>query len=259
MFTNAEQIQVKEHQKEISELQHEIDLLKKEHHLTLSRFIHELRNPLTLIKSTAQLIETQHPEIRDYKYWDDLLIDIDDTVTLLNQLSFYNHCDDNLHKKEESLIDLITRCVSSFSPMADSNEIDYLFLNEIDPNTDLEHYPCDSVKLRQAFTNLLKNALEATPKGGTLKVVLSLKKNLSNLSNNNPYISISIENSGETISEDMMQHIFEPFVTSKPEGTGIGLPITRKIIESHQGLINVTSNQHTTCFEVLLPHPIHTN
>jgi len=253
MFTNAEQIQVKEHQKDINELQHEIDFLKKEHHLTLSRFIHELRNPLTLIKSTAQLIETQHPEIRDYKYWDDLLIDIDDTVTLLNQLSFYNHCNDNLHKKEEALLDLLTRCVSSFSPMADSNEIEYLFFNEIQSNTDLDHYTCDSVKLRQAFTNLLKNALEATPKGGTLKVVLSLKENVPDLPNHNQYISISIENTGETIPEEMLLHLFEPFVTSKPEGTGIGLSITKKIIESHQGFINVTSYNETTCFEVLLP------
>lgn len=256
MYTNAEQLQLKKPMNENSDPQYFINSLKQEHQLTFSRFTHELRNPLTLIKSTAQLIEHQHPEVRDYKYWDDLIMDIDDTVTLLNQLSFYNHCDDNLVLEKESLINLISRCVSSFSPMADSNHMEYLLLNEIQGTSDLDHYPCDSTKLKQVFTNLLKNAIEATPKGGSIKTTISLKENLPDYPTHSQYISISIENTGDTMAEDLLLHIFEPFVTTKPEGTGIGLAISKKIIDLHHGIIQVTSQNQTTCFEVLLPRTI---
>ena len=78
------------------------DLLNRlltSHQITLSSFSHEVRNPLTLIYSTLQLIEARHPEVLSFDHWDDLHQDLEYLVQLLNELSLYNngeklHCSD---------------------------------------------------------------------------------------------------------------------------------------------------------------------
>jgi signal transduction histidine kinase len=99
--------------------------------------------------------------------------------------------------------------------------------------------------LTEIFTNLLKNALEATPEGGEVSVEVGpLEQGLW----------VAIRNTGVGIPEDMRARIFEPFFTTKAEGTGLGLAIARQLIESHGGRISVESDGSTwTSFVVELP------
>ena len=92
----------------------------------------------------------------------------------------------------------------------------------------------DGEKLRQAFLNIIINALQATPSEGS--VVISTAVHQAG------QCEISFHDTGQGIDATALQSIFEPFFTTKPDGTGLGLAITRKIIESHGGMLMVESD-----------------
>jgi two-component system, NtrC family, sensor kinase len=105
---------------------------------------------------------------------------------------------------------------------------------------------CYPDELNQVWTNLVHNALQAMQNKGTLKIEAKQQDN---------YIKVSITDSGKGIPEEIMPRIFEPFFTTKPpgEGSGMGLDIVKKIIDKHQGNIEVQSSPGQTTFTVYLP------
>ncbi len=112
--------------------------------------------------------------------------------------------------------------------------------------TDLPSVLCYPDELNQVWTNLLHNALQAMGNKGVLKVDVKHQDNA---------ISVSITDNGPGITPEIMPRIFEPFFTTKPpgEGSGLGLDIVRKIIEKHQGQLQVESVPGQTIFTVSLP------
>lgn len=105
---------------------------------------------------------------------------------------------------------------------------------------------CFPDELNQVWTNLVHNALQAMDYKGKIKLTVVQEGN---------YIVISINDNGKGIPEEVRKQIFEPFFTTKPigEGSGLGLNIVKKIIEKHDGEINVTSESGNTTFFVKLP------
>lgn len=101
-----------------------------------------------------------------------------------------------------------------------------------------------------ALSNLLHNAIQASDSGSHVQVVLSTtnKQNID-------YVSISVIDSGIGIDETQIKQIFEPFFTSKAQGTGLGLAVVKSVAQSHKGEIKATNNQDGAgaCFELLLP------
>lgn len=214
-----------------------------------SMFIHELKNPLSLIKGTLQYIEMKHPEAKQYKYWSQLFELIQDMENIMSDASILNS-GSSLKIKNSNLLRLIQIIVDSYMPQAD-NQQKYLSI-KIAPECEsiLSSYPCDSGKIKQVMSNLLKNSFEATSSGDTIEIII----NLSNV-DTHPMIQIQINNNGLPIPEDEIDTIFIPFVTYKVGGTGIGLPLAKRIIESHMGSIDVTSSETMTIFTILLPLP----
>ena len=92
----------------------------------------------------------------------------------------------------------------------------------------------DRSQLTQAFLNLLNNALEAMPRGGSLKVAL---KSIPGLKS----IELRIEDSGPGIPPENLKKVFAHYFTTKEKGIGLGLAITQKIIQGHQGRLEVRS------------------
>ena len=90
----------------------------------------------------------------------------------------------------------------------------------------------DGEKLRQAFLNIVINALQATPQGGTVTIATRQTDSM---------FEIRFSDTGPGIDADTLARIFEPFFTTKPDGTGLGLAITKKIIEGHGGTLEVES------------------
>jgi signal transduction histidine kinase len=103
----------------------------------------------------------------------------------------------------------------------------------------------DGEKLRQAFLNIVINALQATPSGGRVSIVLDRV---------GTGFKITFRDSGSGIAADNLQRIFEPFYTTKSDGTGLGLAVTRKIIEGHGGKMDIESKEgQGTTVSVSLP------
>jgi two-component system, sporulation sensor kinase E len=103
----------------------------------------------------------------------------------------------------------------------------------------------DRSLIKQVFFNLIKNALEAMPDGGALKIVFSV---------DDAYVNIAFCDNGGGISEENMRLIFEPYHTTKQDGSGLGLMIVQRIIDDHGGEIELSSKQEEgTCFKIRLP------
>jgi signal transduction histidine kinase len=104
----------------------------------------------------------------------------------------------------------------------------------------------DDYQLQQAFVNLFLNSLEAMPPHGTLTVGTG--------PSNGRNLRVTVSDTGSGISPEIIDRLFEPFFTTKPNGTGLGLPITRRIIYEHGGSISVDSQPNKgATFTILLP------
>jgi two-component system, NtrC family, sensor kinase len=122
-------------------------------------------------------------------------------------------------------------------------------------------YSCDESirvyvgQLRQAFSNLLLNAVEAMPEGGTIQARVSAGREWSGEKRRG--VRVTIADNGSGIPKTMVQEIFQRFFTTKPCGNGLGLSLVRDVIQKHRGLLHVRSStqpsRHGTVFNLFLP------
>lgn len=208
--------------------------------LSLSTISHELKNPLTLIHSTLQLIGCHYPEVTRDPLWSQLLLDINYMSQLLSELSSLNS-GQRLNYSQINIRHFLTNIVSSFSPTAltENKEIIMNF------HTEENFLMGDSLKLREVFTNLIKNSLEATQAGD--QIVIEVKSRWKR-------IVVTVSDSGPGMDKGRLSTIFEPFVTYKSSGTGLGLTIVKNIVNAHSGSIQVYSKVGIgTKFIIILP------
>ncbi len=130
------------------------------------------------------------------------------------------------------------------------------FIQEYDPS--LPPTLGDSDQLMQVMLNLLKNAAEATPKvGGIITVHSSYRAGMKVVTPTGQReslpLQITITDNGTGVPEDLLRHIFEPFVTAKSSGSGLGLALVSKILSDHGGVISCESEPGRTQFCLLLP------
>jgi len=105
----------------------------------------------------------------------------------------------------------------------------------------------DMAQIKQVLINLVKNAIEAMERTSEPLISITVKRILN-------HVSIEVFNNGELIPPDVLEKIFVPFFSTKPEGSGIGLSLCRQIIRNHQGQISVESKKGKgTTFRVMLP------
>jgi signal transduction histidine kinase len=142
---------------------------------------------------------------------------------------------------EEGLFFFEARCAKA------GIEVEYA----LDPSLPL--VPADPAQVNQVVVNLVVNALQAMPEGGTLRVQTVNEKD---------HVCLSVEDSGAGMSPDVLQQVFVPFFTTKDvgQGTGLGLPVVHGIVTSHGGTIHVQSEAgRGTRVEIRLPVPPATN
>lgn len=207
---------------------------------SLSRISHEIRNPLTLIYSTAQLLATKHPSLTEDNLWHQLISDINYLNDLTASISIYNKSQ-QLSPKMTDITQLLTEVTENYRPLTEKSKKRLI----LSIRNTLKPILCDPVKLKQCLVNLIKNSLEATSSGDTIHVTAF---------SNAMYIQLVISDNGHGIDKNKQSHIFEPFATYKKDGTGLGLPITKQIIEAHNGSIRVFSRlDEGTSFIIALP------
>jgi signal transduction histidine kinase len=106
----------------------------------------------------------------------------------------------------------------------------------------------DAVQMRQVFFNIIRNACDAMPEGGELRV------STSRPAGTNRQVRVDVEDTGPGIAKEHMEFIFDPFFSARHDGTGLGLAICRKIVEGHGGRIEVKSTPGKGArFGVVLP------
>lgn len=202
-----------------------MDKIKEKQRFCLSKISHEVRNPVTLINSSLQLIEQQHPEVKTFAFWKETMEDLSFLRTLLDELSSFNN-GDILHPESKDLSEWIPHFITTTkSSPAFSNIC-------LEMAEDLPTVTWDFTKVRQVLYNLIRNGWEASPKNSLLLFKVSFEK---------PYIQISIKDHGCGIPDSIHTTLFEPFQTTKSNGTGLGLAICKRIVESHHGTISVFS------------------
>lgn len=217
-----------------------IEQLLQNHQTIVSLISHEIRNPLTLISSSLQLMEQTHPEVRDFSNWDQTMQDLNFLCQLLSELSAYNN-GSTLRYQVFSLQELLRSVAVSFAISLENASVS--FRSSIDPA--IKDYAGDQIKLHEVLLNLLKNARESQAD----EIVLSASSGCDTSG-----IQISIRDNGCGIEQDQLDQIFQAFHTTKQEGTGLGLSLSKRIIEAHHGTLTVTSAPGKgSTFTVFLP------
>lgn len=206
----------------------------------LSKFSHELRNPLTTVYSTVQFIEMQHPEVKEFKYWSNLGRDLEYMNRLLTELSDFSKSE-QLNISTFSMRNLLEYVSLSFAASIANSEVKYT--SKISPS--ITQITGDKTKLQEVFLNLLKNAYEASAPDKTIYFEASLLEDK---------IRVIVRDTGCGITQEQMPTIFDPFVTYKKDGSGLGLAICQNVVKAHGGVLTVESYEnYGTTFWVYLP------
>jgi len=200
-----------------------------------SRLSHDLRNPLTVIKSTLQLLQLNLGSNVDEKTVQfskrieaatETMSNIIDDVLQFSKTS-------ELRKEKTSLNDILQSVISSINVPSGIR---------ISLPRDDYVISCDESKMKSVFSNLITNAVQSIENDGTISV---------RVEDNSDKLTILVVDSGPGISKENISKLFEPLFTTKPSGTGLGLVICKNIIEKHGGSLSVKNNP--TTFTIILP------
>jgi len=209
---------------------------------------HELKNPLVSVGGFARrLTKSLDQQSPDYKFAEIIQQETERLEKMLdNILSFSRQR--LLCVREYRLEEVLDRALT----------LEMENLQQLGINLDLELTDAlpamqgDAEQLEQVFLNLIANARQAMPNGGQLRI----KVEHSRL-RGEPAIRVMVYDSGGGIPPKLMRNIFNPFFTTKDEGTGLGLPISHRIIEHHQGEIEALNTDAGACFIMILPVRLH--
>ena len=209
---------------------------------------HEIRNPLTAIGGIARRLEKRLVDDTKEKNYSSLIISETTRLeNILRDVLTYSEKDQNHFEKYD-----LNKTLSEAAPffcdtcLEKKIKLNECYINEL---PQIYMHP-DHVK--QAVGNIILNGIEAMPDGGTLSINSNIEKE-----NDINWLTVSITDTGEGIPHESLGYIFEPFHSTKITGigTGLGLPITHKIMEEHRGFIRVTSEPgRGSMFKLYFPY-----
>ena len=187
---------------------------------------HEVRNPLTVIKGFIQLFQINKED--QEKYFDLMLSEIERIEAILQEFLSIAKTDE-ISTEKKNIYQIFKNVVSLMNTKAIMTNIQVeLYTNSKDIIIE-----CSENQLKQVFINILQNSIEAMPDGGEISIhIKEIGKD---------GIIISVIDKGIGIPEERIKRLGEPFYSTKEKGTGIGLMLSYKIIESHQGNISIMS------------------
>jgi signal transduction histidine kinase len=210
---------------------------------------HEINNPLAAITNIFYLLRN-HPSLdADAQRYAKMAEQELDRVSHITRqtLSFYR---ESKHPIPVHLSELLDSVVALQESILQANHI--VLRRAYSASSRVLGFP---VELRQVFLNLISNAIQAMPEGGTLGISV---REVTDWAKHEPRTSISIIDTGAGIKPEDTRRLFEPFFSTKStKGTGLGLWISKGIVQKYEGRISYRSYRHAngciTCFRVLLP------
>ena len=208
--------------------------------------IHEINNPLSIINNYLEILSLKldaknqaHTDIQTIKS------EIFRVGDILKRLKTPKTNTGTITKFD--LNELITELTHIFeTSILDSNNIQL----QLDLDTDIAPIYCNANALKQIYTNLVKNAVEAFPANGKIMVYTQGQVNVDGKT----YIEISVADNGPGIRPEVLSQLFKPVQTEKGNGhSGIGLSIVKKLVAELNGSVSCRSSNKGTNFQILLP------
>lgn len=220
----------------------------EQYHTLISQISHEIRNPLTLICSSLQLIAKEYPAVTETTLWPQVQQDLQDTIRLLDEISLLNRST-ACRMDTFSVWDLLCGAASSFQALMQERQI--CFTVEFAP--ELQHCTGlgDPILLKEVLWNLLLNAADAVT-SSTDQAMIRLTAVLCN-----DQLQIHVYDNGIGIPDEYLPTLFDPFVTHKSGGTGLGLCIAKRAAQQHNGTLTIKIRpDQTFCTDFCLTLPL---
>jgi PAS domain S-box-containing protein len=215
---------------------------------------HEVKNPLAGIEVMAGILRRQLPESQDAQT---ILGDIIKEAKMANAivlevLDFVRPI--RLQLEPVALPDVIRDATSMAASFVHRGDVQVT----VDLPAESSAIQGDPHQLRQLFTNLMTNAFEAMAGRGHIGIAVTVLAEEEPVAggegHNGPMVMVEVSDDGPGVAQDLMDRIFSPFFTTKPQGSGLGLAIVRKIVDAHDGRIDVSARPGGgTRFRVTLP------
>jgi two-component system NtrC family sensor kinase len=211
----------------------------------MASIAHEINNPLQALQNCLHLVGRQElePAVRE-NY---LKLAQNELVRLMNttqrMLDYYRP--GGLDRKPIDIHDLLEKTIS----LAQKQLYDYGIIVKLELSNNLPYTVAVKDQIQQVFLNLILNAIEAMKSGGELKITTSSEI----LSSGESLVSITFQDSGTGIPKDLRSTLFEPFVSAKENGLGLGLAVSYGIIIAHEGNLELVENDlNGACFRITL-------
>lgn len=207
-----------------------------------AKIAHEINNPLGIIKNYLMLIgKAQQDPTQSYKYLEIVGSEIDRITNIVRELLQF-HKPHHVDFGRISVVNVLEEVLNFLNPQLEQSDIKL----ERRFAPDCPQVDGSAENLKQVFINVVLNAIDAMPGGGTLEVIATRQEE---------NLRIQIKDSGPGVTEEMLPRIFEPFFTTKEEGkgTGLGLSVSYGIVQKHQGKISFKNLKAGGCIEIILP------
>jgi signal transduction histidine kinase len=197
---------------------------------------HEIRNPLVAIRTFTQLLPERYEDAEFREGFQGLALkEVDRICGLINDLlSFARPSKPNV--AQEDMNDVVEGIARILESQAKEKAVEI----SRDFGADLPKVWIDREQMKQVFMNLILNAIQAMKGGGSI-YVSTRQITKSEAGQSARFVQVEVRDTGVGIPEDNLDHIFDPFFTSKDEGSGLGLSISHQIVQEHGGYVTVES------------------
>ncbi|MDA7026211.1 PAS domain S-box protein [Bacillus sp. CLL-7-23] len=202
---------------------------------------HEIRNPMTALKGFIQLLEGSIKEEDHSLYFNVITSELKRIESIITEFLILAKPQAIMYE-EKNVIKIMQDTMDLLHAQANLDNVQM----HLDYYGKIPLIYCEPNQLKQVFINILKNAIEVMPDGGNIYVKIQKK--------DTNHITVSLTDEGIGMAEDKLKRLGEPFYTTKERGTGLGLMVSYKIIEEHNGEIEVESIEGKgTTFHLTLP------
>jgi len=207
---------------------------------------HEIKNPLGGIRGAAQLLEREFPDSEHREYTRVIIREVDRLQNLVNRLLGPNRVPQMAPLNVHEVLEHVRSLAQAEAPEQ------LRLVRDYDPS--LPEVTGDREQMIQAILNLVRNALQAL--GDCGQIILRTRARRQHVLAGRRHrlvAQIDVEDNGDGIPPGLIERIFLPMVTTRPDGTGLGLPMAQYLIHSHGGLIECRSRPGSTIFSIYLP------